>query len=56
MPDELWELLEPLDDLRSPGLQGDPVLRHHQGEHGEGEDLRGVGLQQTNELNGSHYR
>ena len=42
--DHAGQLLQTLDDLRPPGLQRDPVLGHHQGEHDEAEDLAGVGL------------
>ena len=45
LPDHVGKVLQPLDDLAPPGLEGDPVLGHHQGEHRQGEDLAGVGLQ-----------
>ena len=44
LPDHVWQLLEPLDDLGPPWLEADPVLGHDEGEHGEGEHLAGVGL------------
>ena len=44
IPDHIWQLLETLDDLGPPGLEADPILRHDQGKHGEGEHLAGVGL------------
>ena len=42
--DEVRQLLQSLDDLGPPGLEGDPVLGHDEGEHDEAEHLTGVGL------------
>jgi hypothetical protein len=43
-PDELRQLLEPLNDLGSSGLEGDPILGHDQGEHSQRQDLWRVSL------------
>ena len=40
-----------LNDLHSPGLEGEPVLAHHQAEHHQGEDLTGVRLQNALDTN-----
>ena len=47
LPDHVWQLLEPLDDLGPPWLEADPVLGHDEGEHGEGEHLAGVRLRRS---------